>query len=110
MRFLATPRVAESQGFWVAGILLANDELASDPLHVTIVGSKSDPAAAALYSAAMRYPGEYARLDWQDPAAAPLANEDVTYPKLAHAAAFLCTGNTCSAPITDPVKLAKRME
>jgi uncharacterized protein YyaL (SSP411 family) len=109
MRYLATPRVVESRRFWVAGILLADDECSTDPLHVTVVGTKTDPSAIALYAAALRCPGTYSRVEWQDPTGPPLPNEDVDYPKLKHAAAFLCTANTCSAPITDSTKLAQRM-
>jgi uncharacterized protein YyaL (SSP411 family) len=109
VRFLATPRVIESRRFWVAGILLANDELATDPPHVTVIGAANDPGAINLYAAALRHPGSYLRLEWQDPAGPPLPNEDVAYPKLKRPAAFLCTGNTCSAPITDPEKLTQRM-
>jgi uncharacterized protein YyaL (SSP411 family) len=48
MRFLAAPGVADRRGFLVAGILLAESELRVAPLHLVIVGSKSDPAARAL--------------------------------------------------------------
>ena len=36
----------------VGGILLADRERSSEPTHVTIVGSKTDPAAAELFAAA----------------------------------------------------------
>jgi uncharacterized protein YyaL (SSP411 family) len=109
MRYLATPQIAESRGPWVAGILLAGAELSSEPLHLTVVGSKSDSSAGDLFREARRCPVTYKRVEWWDPATGPLPNADVEYPRLKFAAAFVCTSNTCSAPIRNAKALADKL-
>jgi len=81
------------------GALLAANELERPPLHVTIVGPKSDPAAQALHKAARALPVGYMRLDWWDRAEGAMPNDDVRYPALDQAAAFVCTDKVCSLPI-----------
>jgi hypothetical protein len=76
------------------------------PLHVTVVGGKRDDAARSLFRAALSAGLAYKRFEWWDPAEGPLPRADIQYPSLAHAAAFLCTASTCSAPITDSRVLA----
>jgi hypothetical protein len=70
-----------------------------------VVGAKNDPAARALHAAALRYPAEYLQVDWWDRAEGPLPNPEVRYPRLAVAAAFICTANTCSNPVYDADKI-----
>jgi hypothetical protein len=101
--------VARSRGAWLAGILLADSESGSEPLHVTVVGGKADPKAAALFRAALTAPGGYKRVEWWDPKEGPLPNPDVQYPPLEQAAAFLCTNGACSAPIAKPEALTKKI-
>lgn len=110
MRYLATPQVARSRNLWIAGILLADRELATEPLHVTVVGAKSDATAGALFATAGAAPQGYKRLEWWDPSEGPLMNADVEYPKLKKPAAFLCTGSACSSPMTDPRALANKLQ
>ena len=81
-----------------AGILLADDELASDPVHLTIVGSKSDARARTLFETALKTPGSYRRVEWWDRAEGALPNNDVTYPEFAKSAAYVCTAGRCSRP------------
>lgn len=109
MRFLATPEVAKARGFFVAGILLSDMEVNSEPLHVTVVGPKDDETARSLFDEALRAPTAYKRIDWWDPAKGPLANTDVEYPTLPFPAAFLCTNGRCSLPIRKPEGLAARL-
>jgi uncharacterized protein YyaL (SSP411 family) len=106
MRYLAAPGVAERRGFLVGGILLADRELSRPPLHLTIVGSKSDPKARQLFSAALRQSAPYKRVEWWDEKEGPLPNPDVKYPALDRAAAFVCTERSCSAPIFDEAKIS----
>jgi uncharacterized protein len=106
MRYLATPKIALSRQSLVGGILLANDETSSDPIHITIVGTKSDPEAAKLFLESQSFPSAYKRLDWFDESEGPLPNMDVNYPKLAQSAAFLCGKHTCSSPIKSAQKLS----
>ena len=101
MRYLATADVATA---WAtqAGILLSDDELSADPLHLTIVGSKGDEAARTLFHAALKVPAWYKRVEWWDRQEGDLPNPDVRYPQLDRAAAFLCTEKRCSFPLYTP--------
>jgi uncharacterized protein YyaL (SSP411 family) len=105
MRFLSAPGVVDRRGFLVAGILLADREIGAAPLHLTIVGRKTDPAAQALFRAALKQPVSYKRLEWWDSADGPLPNPDVEYPQLERAAAFICKQSSCSAPVYVPEKI-----
>jgi uncharacterized protein YyaL (SSP411 family) len=109
MRYLATPAIALSQRVQVAGVLLANDELATPALHITVVGGKSDAFAADLFHLALTVPTSYKRVEWYDPAQGPLPNPDVPYPHFAKPAAFVCTGTTCSRPAFTVADLSQRL-
>jgi uncharacterized protein YyaL (SSP411 family) len=87
-------------------LLLAAHELSNDPIHVTIVGKKGDPAGLSLFKAALKYPAPYRRLEWWDRAEGPLPNPDVNYPTLPTSAAFACSGKSCSLPVLDPKDVA----
>jgi hypothetical protein len=109
MRYLTNPKVARSRGPWMSGVLLADAEVTTEPLHVTVIGHKNDPAARSLIQTALEAPTGYRRIEWWDSTEGPLPNPDVQYPELPKAAAFLCTNGTCSSPIQDPAKLASRL-
>ena len=47
-------------------VLLAEEELRNEPVHVTVVGAKDDPRSAALYAGALAYPLAYKRAEWWD--------------------------------------------
>ena len=55
---IATARMEE------AGILLADEELASEPVRIFIIGAKSDPAAQRLHDTALRAYGWYKVIKW----------------------------------------------
>jgi uncharacterized protein len=105
MQFLSIPAVTDERGFLVAGILLANRELTTPPLHVTVVGPKTDKVASALFQAALKLPAFYKRVEWWDSREGALPNGDVEYPVLESAAAFICTDRACSAPVFSAEKL-----
>jgi uncharacterized protein YyaL (SSP411 family) len=86
-------------------LLLADGELKSPPLHLTVVGRKDDPAAQALFKAALAQAPLYKETEWLDKREGKLPGSDVDYPELPKAAAFLCTGNLCSAPVYDVAAL-----
>jgi uncharacterized protein len=109
MQYLAAPAVVKAEGYEVGGILLANEELSGEPSDIVIVGAKGDAAAGALYAAALRGAPGYARLEWYDRAEGPLPNADVEYPALAAAAAYVCTNQTCSAPVRTADALAQKL-
>ncbi|MBV8278865.1 MAG: hypothetical protein JO170_26890, partial [Verrucomicrobia bacterium] len=105
MQFLSIPTVADERGFLVAGILLANREVTTSPLHVTVVGSKSDTVAASLFRAGLKLPAFYKRVEWWDSQEGALPNGDVEYPVLDSAAAFICGEHSCSPPVFSAEKL-----
>jgi uncharacterized protein YyaL (SSP411 family) len=110
LRWLLSPGLAEERGYYVAGLLLAEEEARTDPLHVAIIGPKDDPAAQALFAAALRAPTAHKLVEWWDrrEGAAP-RGEDI-YPQLPHAAAFVCDHGACSAPLAAPAALERRLE
>ena len=110
MRYLAAPGVAERRGFLVGGILLADREMSRPPLHLTVVGRKTDPKARELFAAALRQPAPYKRVEWWDQKEGPLPNADVEYPSFDQAAAFVCTERSCSAPIFDGARISAYLE
>jgi len=97
MRYLAAGPIATRLP--VASVLLAEYELTRPPLHLTVVGAKADPAAQALFHAALTYPSFYKRVEWWDTKEGKLPNPDIQYPSVSRAAAYICTERTCSAPI-----------
>jgi len=107
MRYLAASPVASRLP--VASVLLTDFELTRPPLHLTVVGYKDDPAAKALFQAAMQYPASYKRLEWWDTREGKLPNPDVQYPAAKRAAAYLCTERTCSAPIFSADQIAGKV-
>ncbi len=81
MRYLGAAPVATRLP--VASVLLADYEVGRAPLHLTVVGRKDDPAAKALFLAALQYPSFYKRLEWWDTREGKLPNPDVQYPSVA---------------------------
>jgi uncharacterized protein YyaL (SSP411 family) len=107
MRYLATREVALA---WLsAPVLLAEMQFTNPPVHVTVVGTKTDPSARSLFQAALLAGPIYKRVEWWDKSEGALPRADVQYPMLNHAAAFLCTASTCSAPISDAHILESRL-
>jgi uncharacterized protein len=80
------------------GVLLADEENAIEPTHITIVAHKNDTQAMTLHALARAYPARYKRLEWLDLREGPLPNPDVEYPDLGKAAAFACSNRICSYP------------
>ena len=106
MRHLADPKVALSE-ITETGIMLADDELHNDPLHLTVMGGKDDPAAKVLFSTVQHLPSWYKRMEWWDRKEGALPNADVSYPPTKRAAAFVCTENRCSLPIYAAEEIAE---
>ncbi|MBV8062219.1 MAG: hypothetical protein JOY51_01415, partial [Nevskia sp.] len=109
LRYLAAPALVDS-GRFLPGVLLADAESAQAPVHITVVGPKSDPAAQELHAAALRYPSNYLRVDWWDRAEGPLPNPDIQYPAMAKAAAYACSERACSSPVFEAQKLGATVD
>jgi len=101
MKYLVAYAAAEKEQL-LPDTLLADQEISMAPIHITIVGSKRDPAARALHAAGLRYPADYLQVEWSDPAEGPLPNPEISYPVLKYAAAFACTDGACSTPVREP--------
>jgi uncharacterized protein YyaL (SSP411 family) len=82
----------------LAGVLLADEELAVEPTHITIVGWKDDPRARQLHAVARAFPARYKRLEWLDLREGAMPNPDVEYPDMGEPAAFACSNRICSYP------------
>jgi hypothetical protein len=80
------------------GVLLADDQLAVEPTHVTVVGPKGDVKAQKLHAVARALPATYKRLEWLDSREGKLPNPDVEYPDMGEPAAFACSNRICSYP------------
>ena len=110
MGYLTSPAILEAFGF-LPDVLLAEDELRNEPVHVTIVGAKNDPRSAALYRAALAYPLVSKRAEWWDKQEGKLANADVDYPDFPDGpAAFACTSTFCSYPVTEPAEIPAQLD
>ncbi|MEO5917003.1 MAG: DUF255 domain-containing protein [Luteolibacter sp.] len=92
MRYLATDEVADSIYSFTGGLLLADEELAGEPIHIAIVGKRNDPAARFLFEAAQKHPSSYKVIEWV------AGGGDSIYPEIGKAAAFFCTARSCSTP------------
>jgi len=103
MRYLTAPQVAAPA--LTGNILLADLELRSEPLHVTVVGARSDANARALFTAAAGLPQSYKQLEWFDRSEGPLPGSKVDYPSMSKAAAFVCSSNRCSRPAFNAAEL-----
>jgi uncharacterized protein YyaL (SSP411 family) len=108
-RWLLAPEVTDRHGPFVAAALVAEAELRTDPVHVMIVGGRDDPAARAMFAAALHRSSPHKLVEWWDRRRGPAPRGEDYFPDLGQAAAFLCANGTCSNPITDPAALQLRL-
>ena len=54
MRYLVAENVTNQRRF-LAGVLLADREMAKEPVHITIVGAKADPQSQVLHKEGRKY-------------------------------------------------------
>ncbi|HEY1847833.1 MAG TPA: DUF255 domain-containing protein [Opitutaceae bacterium] len=109
LRWASAPDVAGRRHAYVGGLLLAVEELGSEPLHVTVVGPRGDARALALHRCALRAPSTYKLVEWWDKAAGPAPRGDAIFPDIRKPSAYLCANGACSAPVTDPSALSRRL-
>jgi hypothetical protein len=77
---------------------------------VTIVGPKDQPLTGDLARAALAYPAPYKRVDRWDRRDGPLPNNDIEFPAEPAIAAYACTQNICSLPVTEPARLPAALD
>jgi uncharacterized protein YyaL (SSP411 family) len=104
MRYLSSASAEMARP--LPGVLLADEELAVEPTHMTIVGHKDDSRAQSLHALARALPARYKRLEWLDLREGKLPNPDVEYPDLGEPAAFACSNRICSFPSFNAEELA----
>lgn len=109
MGYLTSPAVLGAFAF-LPDVLQAEDELRNEPVHVTIIGPRDDARTAALYRSALAYPMTHKRAELWDRREGKLANLDVEYPDYPEPAAFACTRNFCSLPVTAPADIAAQLD
>jgi hypothetical protein len=110
MGYLTSPPILDAYGF-LPDVLQAEAEMLQEPVHLTVVGAKDDPRAAALVRAGLAYPLQHKRIEWWDRREGPLPHPDVNYPDYPGGpAAFACTRNFCSLPVTDPSAVAPQLD
>jgi uncharacterized protein YyaL (SSP411 family) len=110
LRWALSPETVRKRGVYVGALLLAVEEFRTEPLHVTVVGRKDDPAARALFAAAQRAPTSYRLLECWDPREGPPPRGESIFPDLEKPAAYLCANGACSSPIFDSAVLSKRLD
>jgi uncharacterized protein YyaL (SSP411 family) len=96
MRFLSSPDVALTRGMMTAGILLAEVELSTEPLKITVVGRRGDPGAQALLREGRRIADSFLVVELQDEEG---TKKPGAYPMKDRASAYVCTADACKGPI-----------
>jgi uncharacterized protein len=109
LRWAMAPGNVGRRGAYTGGLLLAGEEIRTDPLHVTVVGGKDDPVAQDMFAAARRVPTTYRLLEWWDRREGGPPRGESIFPDLKKPAAYLCANGACSSPIPDGVALSKRL-
>ncbi len=109
LRWLLAPGVTDGRGFYVAGLLLAEEEARTDPVHVAIIGRRDDSVAQAMFAAALRLPDAHKLVEWWDRSEGPPPRGENIYPELDYSTAFLCANGACSSPIKSEAALSARL-
>jgi uncharacterized protein YyaL (SSP411 family) len=100
---------AERVGFMGAVWALAAARVLSEPVQIQVVGSPRDGLARELRAASWR-PYALARVvEPLDPATSGARLEALGYPTDGGPRAYVCVGDRCLEPITDPDELASRV-
>lgn len=109
LRWLLAPGRNDDRFFYVAGLLLAEEEFRTEPAHITVVGRRSDPVASALFAEALKVPNAHKLVEWWDPQGGPPPRGEAIYPEMDRAAAFFCANGACSSPMFTVEDLAAEL-
>ncbi len=96
----AVAPLRKGEGRIIGTYVLALEELTQPSVDITVVGPADDPTTDALHRAALRYPEPRGNLERSLPGE--------RYPDIGRPAVYLCTANSCSAPIKDADTFAER--
>ncbi|WP_372369727.1 DUF255 domain-containing protein [Candidatus Uabimicrobium sp. HlEnr_7] len=102
MKYLATESILKKR-LTEPAILLADEELGSEPVHTTVIGV--DKSAQQLFLTAQKLVNYYKIVEWLKTEENATNNTGITFPQLPFSAAFLCADGSCSAPISDANEL-----
>ena len=109
LHWLLAPGVADLRGYYVGGLLLAEEEARTEPVHVMILGGKDAADAQAMFAAALRLPDQHKLVEWWDRRTGPAPRGEDIFPELDRPAAFLCANGACPPPLTSVAALEKRL-
>ncbi len=109
LRWALAPEIVERRGAYVGGLLLALEELRTEPLHATVVGGLGDLAAQVMFAAARRAPTSYKLVECWDPRTQAPPRGEAIFPQLDHPAAYLCANGACSTPMASADALTRRI-
>ena len=109
LRWATAPERVDHRGSYTGGLLLAAEELRTEPLHVTVVGRKDDPAAQGMFAAAQGAATAYRLIEWWDRREGGPPRGESIFPDLDRPAAYLCANGACSSPIPDAPALSRRL-
>ncbi len=109
LRWLLAPGVTDDRGFSVAGLLLAEADARTDPVHVMVLGRKDDLVAKGMFAAALRLSDQHKLIEWWDRRSGPAPRGENIFPEMDTAAAFLCANGACSSPLGSVAALEKRL-
>ncbi|MCA9690652.1 MAG: thioredoxin domain-containing protein, partial [Myxococcales bacterium] len=96
---MSAPETVASWGRIVGEYLLAIEDLLASPIDLTVVGDPGDPAAQALWAAALRI--------YEPRVSVELSPPGARYPKQPAPAVYLCDETTCSRPVREPAAIAE---
>lgn len=94
---VSAPATVRAEGRYIGDLVLATEALLDPAVEFTVVGSPDDPAAEALYEAALAVYEPRKVLQFDDRG---------KYPKHDTARLYVCTDAACSSPIERPADVA----
>ena len=100
---------AERHGFLAAPLVLAAVQALDDPLQVHLVGPAGDPGLRALWRTAWRRYAPSRVTEILDPALDGARLSRLGYPADGPPRAYVCVGDRCLEPVSDPGLLADRL-
>ncbi|HET9581674.1 MAG TPA: DUF255 domain-containing protein [Gemmatimonadota bacterium] len=100
---------AERHGFLAAGMALAAIQAQDDPVQVHLVGAAGDPGLRSLWRTAWRRYAPARVTEILDPRLDGDRLSRLGYPAGGPARAYVCVGDRCLEPATEPDALAERL-